>query len=83
MLAGKAFTALPKGGQILVHEMVLDDTRDGPLLTTLFLVYMLMGTKGQQFTAPELAEILTSVGFVDFRVTPTHGNYAVVSARKP
>lgn len=83
MLAGKAFAALPKGGQILVHEMLLDDTRDGPLLTTLFSVYMLMGTKGQQFTAPDLAEILTSVGFTDFRVTPTHGNYAVVSARKP
>jgi hypothetical protein len=83
MLASKAFAALPKGGRILLHEMLLDDTRDGPLLTTLFSVYMLMGTKGQQFTAPELSEIVISAGFVDVAVTPTHGNYAVVSARKP
>jgi predicted nicotinamide N-methyase len=83
MLAAKAFAALPRGGRILLHEMLLDDTRDGPLLTTLFSVYMLMGTKGQQFTALELTEILTSVGFADVRVTPTHGNYAVVAARKP
>jgi O-methyltransferase domain/Dimerisation domain len=83
MLAGKAFAALPAGGRILLHEMLLDDTRDGPLLTTLFSMYMLIGTKGQQFTAPELADIVTSVGFVDVQVTPAHGNYAVVSAQKP
>jgi O-methyltransferase domain/Dimerisation domain len=83
MLAGKAYAALPKGGRILLHEMLLDDARDGPLLTTLFSVYMLMGTKGQQFTAPELVDILTSVGFADVQVTPAHGNYVVVSARKP
>jgi len=43
---------------------------------------MLIGTKGQQFTATELISMLGSVGFRDPKVTPAHGYYAVVSGRK-
>ncbi len=83
MLAKKAFAALPAGGHVLIHEMLLDDTHDGPSLSVGFSVLMLLGTKGQQFTGPELTGLLTSTGFVNVQITPCHGSYAVVSARKP
>jgi O-methyltransferase domain/Dimerisation domain len=83
MLSAKAFEVLPKGGRIVLHEMLLADTRDGPPLAALFSVYMLAGTKGQQFTAPDLSAILGAAGFIEFQVTPAHGAYALVSARKP
>jgi hypothetical protein len=60
-----------------------DVTIKGDLLATLFSVYMLACTKGQQFTAPDLSDLLRAAGFEDVNVTPAHGSYAVVSARKP
>jgi acetylserotonin N-methyltransferase len=83
MLASKAYEALPSGGQILLHEMLLDDTHDGPPTAAAFSFYMLLSTKGQQFTASELAKLLTDAGFAGVRVTPSHGYYSVVAARKP
>jgi hypothetical protein len=43
---------------------------------------MLVGTKGQQFTAPELSAMLEGAGFNEVNVTPAHGYYALVSAQK-
>ncbi len=82
-LASKAFAALPPGGRILVHEMLLDDTGDGPSTTVAFSLYMLLATKGQQFTAAQLSAILSRAGFENITVTPSHHHYAIVSARKP
>jgi len=82
MLVRNAFESLPAGGQILVHEMLLDDSHDGPARSAAFQFFMLLGTKGQQFTATELASLFLKAGFKDPKVTPAHGFYAVVSARK-
>jgi hypothetical protein len=83
VLAAKAHAALSPGGRILLHEMLLDDTHDGPPTAVAFSMYMLLGTKGQQFTAAELSKLLTDAGFRSVEITPTHGYYAVVSAKKP
>jgi hypothetical protein len=82
-LAAKAYAALSSGGRILLHEMLLDDTHDGPATAVAFSMYMLLGTKGQQFTAAELSKLLADTGFGSVEITPTHGYYAVVSGRKP
>ncbi len=81
-LARKAYDCLEPGGRVLVHEMLLDDTHDGPPTAVAFSMYMLLGTKGQQFTAAEIGKLLGDAGFGDVRVTPAHGDFAVVSARK-
>jgi hypothetical protein len=73
---------LPAGGQILIHEMLLDDTHDGPSTAAAFSFYMLVGTKGQQFTAAELSAMLGDAGFNEVSITPAHGYYALVSAQK-
>ena len=82
MLIKKAYDALPAGGQILIHEMLLDDTHDGPPTAAAFSFYMLVGTKGQQFTATELSHMLGGAGFTNVGITPAHGYYALVSAQK-
>ena len=80
-LANLAFAALPAGGRILIHEMLLNDAADGPLAAALFSVLML-GTRGKQFAYHELEELVTTAGFVDVRVTHTYGYYSLVSATK-
>ena len=81
-LARRSFAALPPGGRILLHEMLLNDTRDGPLTAALFSILML-NTRGKQFPAAELHELLSNAGFVDVRVTHSYGYYSLVSASKP
>ncbi|MCP5143757.1 MAG: ubiquinone/menaquinone biosynthesis protein [Gammaproteobacteria bacterium] len=84
MLARKSFDALPSGGRILLHEMLVDDDGCGPLATTSFSLLMLLSTKGRQYTLRELQAFLESAGFVDVEATQTGGGYySLVSARKP
>ncbi|NJR76740.1 MAG: methyltransferase domain-containing protein [Scytonema sp. CRU_2_7] len=82
-LARRSFEALPKGGHIYLHEILLSDTKDSPLVATSFSMCMVWVTEGKQFTADELHQLLTECGFEDILVTPTSGYYSLVSGRKP
>ncbi len=82
-LARRSFDALESGGRILLHEMLLDETKDGPLAVACMSLTMLMHEKGKQFTPGELRDLLGDVGFVEFDVTHSFGYYSVVSAVKP
>ena len=84
MLARRSFESLPTGGQIVVHEMLMDDDGCGPLPAAAFSMLMMLSTKGRQYSLPELREFLESAGFVDVEATATGGGYfSIVIARKP
>ena len=84
LLARKSFAALPSGGHIVLHEMLMDDDGCGPLTTACFSLLMLLGTKGRQYSLPELRAFLEDAGFVDVTSATTGGGYySLVSARKP
>jgi hypothetical protein len=78
-----AFSALPSGGRIIIHEMLLADDGSGPATTASFSILMLFGTQGRQYAFRELREILADAGFVDISAHVTYGYYSVVVARKP
>jgi acetylserotonin N-methyltransferase len=82
-LAARAFAALPTGGRILVHELLLDDTRDAPLVAAAYSVVMLFNTPGRQRTGTDLVGLLDRAGFESVAICPTANGYAIVSARKP
>jgi acetylserotonin N-methyltransferase len=81
-LVAKAFASLPSGGSIYLHEMLLDDTGDGPRTTAAFSMLMLANTRGRQFTFQQLKTVLEQAGFVDAQVVPTYSYYSVVRAVK-
>jgi O-methyltransferase domain len=84
MLAEKSFAALPSGGHILLHEMLMDDDGCGPWQTAGFSLLMLLGTKGRQYSLPELQSFLSGAGFVEIDAVRTGGGYySLVSGRKP
>ena len=84
LLARKSFEALPAGGHILLHEMLMDEDGCGPLTTACFSMLMLQGTRGRQYTLTELRGFLEAAGFVDVSSQTTGGGYySLVSARKP
>jgi predicted O-methyltransferase YrrM len=82
-LAQKSFEALPAGGRIYIHEILLSDPKDGPVVATSLSMCMIWATQGQQFTAGELNQLLTKCGFEDISITKTYGYYALISAKKP
>lgn len=82
-LARSAFEALPRGGRIYIHEVLLDDTRTGPKAATSFSLHILLFAEGKQYTIDELDELLSEAGFADVELMPTYGHYSLVSARKP
>ena len=82
-LARRSFEVLPSGGQILLHEIPLDDTKTGPLHAASFSVCLFWVTEGKQYSVAEMEGMLSSCGFCDITVTPTYGYYVLVSARKP
>ncbi len=83
-LAKKSFHSLPKGGKILVHELLFNEQKTGPLSTALYNMVMLMWTKGQQFSERELTELLHDTGFMSVKITRTgYGDWSLISGIKP
>lgn len=82
-LAAKAFAALPSGGRIVLHEQLMNDNQDGPATTASFSLLMLLGTRGKQYSLPELTAVLEGAGFNDVGSIPNAGYYSLVSATKP
>ena len=82
-LLAHAFTALPSGGRVLIHEKLVDESERGPLANALVHLDMLVWTQGQQFTLGELTELLTETGFCEVEGVATAGYWTLVHAVKP
>jgi acetylserotonin N-methyltransferase len=83
-LARRSFAALPSGGRIFLHEILMDDDYTGPFPAAAFSLLMLIGTLGKQYSLAEFRDILESAGFEDVQAQRTGGGYySLVSARKP
>ena len=81
-LAQKAYKALTKGGIIMLHEMLFDEGKTGPLLTAAYNMKMMLWTEGQQFSQKEMVELLEEAGFLDVDVQQSLGNWELVVGRK-
>jgi SAM-dependent methyltransferase len=82
-LTEKSFRSLKPGGRILIHEMLYNDDKTGPLSAAAFSVSMLLMTTGRQYSGKELREMLSAAGFKDIEVIPAFGYWSLVTGRKP
>lgn len=81
-LLKNSYEHLPSGGQIFLHEALLEDDKVGPLTANAYSLAMLLVTKGQQFTAGELEAMLAEAGFTNITSAPSHGYYSLVCGYK-
>jgi len=81
-LLRNAFFSLPKGGKLFIHEMLLDDKKNGPWPTTAFSLTMLRFTEGKQFSLSELTELLLRSGFRDIEKKQGSAFYSLIVATK-
>lgn len=82
-LTRKSFESLAAGGRIIIHEMLFDDDRSGPLAVAAENIATLLWVPGQQHSGRELRAMLSQGGFIDIEVKPTFGYWSIVTGRKP
>ena len=70
----KAVAVLESGGMLILHDFILDDTRDAPLFAALFSMNMLLGTPdGRSYTETEFVRMMKQTGLSEIQRTPYRG----------
>ncbi|MCC5614376.1 acetylserotonin O-methyltransferase [Nostoc sp. CHAB 5836] len=82
-LTQKSFDTLESGGSIMIHEMLYNDEKTGPVTVANYNTAMLLWTEGQQYSALEISTMLSEVGFNNIEIKPTFGYWSIVTACKP
>ncbi len=73
-LMKKAVAALEPEGLIIIHDFILDNSKQGPLFPALFSLNMLIGTKGgQAYSEEEFFSMLKKQGIQDIKRSPFTG----------
>ena len=79
----KCWNALKPGGQVIIHEFVLDDAKTRPQFAALFSLNMLIGTQeGASYSESEYRNWLAEVGFKDIRRVDMESYSALILGRK-
>jgi SAM-dependent methyltransferase len=84
-LIEKTYDILEPGGEILIHDFILKDTKDSPEFGALFSLNMLINNpEGRSYSGAEIAAMLESAGFKDRRfIDPrTPNNSLIMSATR-
>lgn len=82
-LVKKAADALRPGGQVLIHDVFLNDNLDGPLPIALYSASLFSLTEGRAYSAAEYRQWLTDAGLTPETIRPTLVHCGVMSGRKP
>lgn len=85
ILLRNAFAALPSGGKIVLHEVLVGHAGAKRTLATAFSTTLYKWTEGRQYKAAELMHLLRAVGFqvTPQDIYPVHGPSSLIVARKP
>jgi len=82
LLTQKSFESLEPGGRLVIHEVLYDHDKTGPLTVAAANMVMLLAVEGQQYSGRGLCAMLAGAGFVDIEVKPTCGYWSIVTGRK-
>ena len=81
----KTVAAMEPGGLILIHDFILDDTKDGPEFPALFALNMLVGTEhGRAYSRSEIVAMLerSGVGDITHHILDLPNESSVISGIK-
>jgi ubiquinone/menaquinone biosynthesis C-methylase UbiE len=81
-LIGRCAAVLPSGGRLLIHDVFLNDTMDGPLPIALYSAALFCMTEGRAYSAVEYRGWLSAAGLKPQPLLPTLIHCAVLAAEK-
>jgi hypothetical protein len=71
-------SVLPRGGRLLIHDVFLNDTLDGPLPLALYSAALFTLTEGRLYSAAEYRTWLQETGLTPREMVPTLARCAVL-----
>nr|WP_314268191.1 methyltransferase [uncultured Moellerella sp.] len=83
LLVKKSFDSLSSGGRIIIHELLYNDDKTGPLAAAGYSVMVLGWLEGERSTGRHLVESLRKAGFIDIEIIPSYGYNSMVTGIKP
>ena len=81
-LLAKSVAALPHGGRLLIHDMLLDDDMSGPLWAAEYSVLLTTVTQGRLYSAAEIGGWLADLGMRIVAREPTALGRSVLIASR-
>jgi 3-hydroxy-5-methyl-1-naphthoate 3-O-methyltransferase len=81
-LLAKSVAALPHGGRLLIHDMLLDDDKSGPLWAAEYSVLLTTVTQGRLYSAAEIGSWLADLGMRIVARGPTALDRSVLIAKR-
>jgi predicted O-methyltransferase YrrM len=82
-LIARSAASLRGGGQLLIHDVFLNDALDGPLPLALYSAALFTLTEGRLYSAAEYRAWLLKAGLEPGAVVPTLIHCGVLAGRKP
>ena len=82
VLVRKSADALKPGGQVLIHDVFLNDDLDGPLPIALYSASLFSLTEGRAYSAAEYRQWLAAAGLTPEPIRPTLVHCGVLSGKK-
>lgn len=82
LLTRRSFKSLPAGGRLVIHEMLYEDDKTGPLEAAIYSATMLLWTEGRQYSGAELTAMMGDAGFIDIETKRSFGLWSIVTGRK-
>ena len=84
LLLKKAYDALVPGGQVVVHDFILNAEKTAPRAGALFALNMLVNTqKGNAYSEPEYRAWLEAAGFEGIALLPLPGPTDLIVGTRP
>lgn len=81
-LIGRCAAAIPRGGRLLIHDVFLNDSLDGPLPIALYSTALFAITEGRAYAAAEYRQWLVETGLSVGAVQPTLIHCGVLTGSK-
>jgi predicted O-methyltransferase YrrM len=81
-LLDRCAAALPAGGKLLIHDVFLNDSMDGPLEVALYSTALFCITEGRAYSAAEYRTMLLAAGLRAGPIVPTQVHCGVLPATK-
>lgn len=81
-LVGRCAAALPAGGKLIVHDVLLNDALDGPLPVALYSAALFSATEGRAYSAAEFSGWFHDAGLDPQPPVPTLVHCAAIVATK-
>ncbi len=83
-LTARYAAKLPSGGRMLIHDVFLNDTMDGPLPIALYSAALFSVTEGRAYSGAEYRAMLSAAGLIaDGPMMGTLVHCAVLTGTKP